>query len=118
GLLLFIYGHSLPVIFIGAAMWGLGTSLGFPLGMSAAGDDPRSAATRVAACATFGYIAFLAGPPLLGLASERIGLLNTLLIIVGLIVASGLVSGAARPAKTASAHEHSEYLPQVAEGHP
>ncbi|GAA1998141.1 MFS transporter [Microbacterium ulmi] len=97
GLLLFILAPSLPLVFAGAALWGAGVSLGFPLGMSAAADDPAKAAARVSAAATIGYIAFLAGPPLLGLISEHIGLLNTLYILVALIVASGLASPAARP---------------------
>lgn len=97
GLLLFIFAPSAPLIFVGAALWGAGVSLGFPLGMSAAADDPARAAARVSAAATIGYIAFLAGPPLLGLVSEHIGLLNTLLILVVLIIASGVASPAARP---------------------
>lgn len=97
GLLLFIFAPNLPLVFVGAALWGAGVSLGFPLGMSAAADDPAKAAARVSAAATIGYVSFLAGPPLLGLISEQIGLLNTLLIIVGLIVMSGLFSSAARP---------------------
>jgi MFS family permease len=97
GLLLFILAPSIPLVFAGAALWGAGVSLGFPLGMSASADDPARAAARVSAAATIGYVAFLAGPPLLGLISEHIGLLNTLYILVALIVASGLASGAARP---------------------
>lgn len=97
GLLLFILAPSIPLVFVGAALWGAGVSLGFPLGMSAAADDPAKAAARVSATATIGYIAFLAGPPLLGLISEHIGLLNTLYILVALIVASGIASPAARP---------------------
>ena len=97
GLLLFILSPSVPLLFVGAALWGIGASLGFPLGMSAAADDPAKAAGRVAAAATMGYVAFLAGPPLLGFVSEHIGLLNALYIIVALIVASGFASGAAKP---------------------
>ncbi len=97
GLLLFIVAPFGPLVFIGAALWGLGASLGFPIGMSAAADDPAKAASRVAAAATIGYIAFLCGPPILGWIGDHIGLLNTLLIVVGLIVASGLFSGAAKP---------------------
>ena len=97
GLLLFILAPSIPLVFVGAALWGAGVSLGFPLGMSAAADDPARAAARVSAAATIGYIAFLAGPPLLGLISEHIGLLNTLYILVALIAASGIASAAARP---------------------
>ncbi|MFG6444566.1 MFS transporter [Microbacterium sp. P07] len=97
GLLLFILAPNLPLVFVGAALWGAGASLGFPLAMSAAADDPAHAAARVSAAATIGYVAFLCGPPILGFISEHVGLLNTLFIIVGLIVASGLFSGAARP---------------------
>jgi len=97
GLLMFILAPSIPLVFVGAALWGAGVSLGFPLGMSAAADDPLKAAARVSAAATIGYISFLCGPPILGFISEQIGLLNTLYILVVLIVASGLASGAARP---------------------
>jgi len=97
GLLLFILAPNLPLVFVGAALWGLGASLGFPLGMSAAADDPAKAAARVSAASTIGYVAFLAGPPALGFISDHIGLLNTLYIILGLIVLSGFASGAARP---------------------
>ncbi|MDN3445296.1 MFS transporter [Microbacterium sp. APC 3901] len=97
GILLFILAPSLLLVFVGAALWGVGASLGFPLGMSAAADDPAKAAARVSAAATIGYISFLGGPPVLGFISEHIGLLNTLYILVGLVVLSGLFSGAARP---------------------
>jgi len=97
GLLLFILAPSIPLVFVGAALWGAGVSLGFPLGMSAAADDPAKAAARVSAAATIGYISFLCGPPILGFISENIGLLNTLYILVGLAVASGLASSAAKP---------------------
>ena len=103
GILLFILAPSLPLVFVGAALWGIGASLGFPLGMSAAADDPAKAAARVSAAATIGYIAFLGGPPVLGVISEHIGLLNTLFILVALVVASGLASGAAKPLKKENA---------------
>ncbi len=97
GLLLFILAPNMPLVFVGAVLWGIGVSLGFPLGMSAAADDPSRAAARVSAAATIGYVAFLAGPPLLGIVSDRIGLLNALFILVALVAASGLASGAAKP---------------------
>lgn len=97
GLLLFILAPSTPLVFVGAALWGIGASVGFPLGMSAAGDDPARAAARVSAAATIGYIAFLAGPPVLGVISEHTGLLNTLYVVVVLVAASGFFSGAAKP---------------------
>lgn len=112
GILLFILAPSLPLVFVGAALWGVGASLGFPLGMSAAADDPAKAAARVSAAATIGYISFLGGPPVLGFISEHIGLLNTLYILVGLVVLSGLFSGAARPLRT----DEMSSQPAAAEG--
>ncbi|MFV0318869.1 MAG: MFS transporter [Microbacterium sp.] len=97
GLVLFILAPNLPIAFVGIALWGAGASLGFPLGMSAAADDPKKAAASVSAAATIGYLAFLCGPPVLGWVSHQIGILPTLWIIVALIVMSGLASGAARP---------------------
>ncbi len=97
GLTLFILAPSFPIALIGVALWGVGASLGFPLGMSAAADDPTKAAASVSAAATIGYVAFLCGPPVLGWISHQIGLLPTLWIIVGLIALSGLASGAAKP---------------------
>ena len=97
GLIVFILAPTLPIALIGVALWGIGASLGFPLGMSAAADDPTKAAASVSAAATIGYVAFLCGPPILGWISHQIGLLNTLWILVGLIALSGFASGAAKP---------------------
>jgi MFS family permease len=97
GLIVFILAPSLPVALVGVALWGMGASLGFPLGMSAAADDPTKAAASVSAAATIGYVAFLCGPPILGWISHQIGLLNALWILVALIALSGFASGAARP---------------------
>ncbi|MCR2824789.1 MFS transporter [Microbacterium sp. zg.Y909] len=107
GILLFILAPNLPLVFVGAALWGVGASLGFPLGMSAAADDPAKAASRVSAAATIGYVAFLCGPPVLGFVSDHIGLLNTLYVLVVLVVASGFASQSARPlagAKVGAGH--------------
>lgn len=110
GLVIFILAPNLPLVFVGAALWGAGVSLGFPLGMSAAADDPSRAAARVSAAATIGYIAFLCGPPILGFISEHIGLLNTLFILVALVAVSGFASGAAKPiaGSTVGAGHHAE----------
>jgi len=97
GLMMFILAPNLPVAYLGVALWGAGASLGFPLGMSAAADDPAKAAASVSAAATIGYVAFLCGPPVLGWISHQIGILPTLWIIVGLIAMSGFASTAAKP---------------------
>ena len=96
GLALFIFVPTLWVAIVGVVLWGLGTALGFPTGMSAAADDPRNAAARVSAVATIGYCAFLIGPPLIGFVGEHIGLLHALLIVLVLIIAAGFATGATR----------------------
>ncbi|AMM34713.1 membrane protein [Sinomonas atrocyanea] len=76
---------------VGAVFWGLGAALAFPMGMSAAADDPRRAAARVSVVSTIGYIAFLAGPPFLGFLGDHLGLRHALLaILVPILVALAL----------------------------
>jgi predicted MFS family arabinose efflux permease len=96
GLLLVILGGNLVLAVIGVVLWGLGASLGFPVGMSAAADDPRTATASVAAVATIGYFAFLIGPPLIGVLGERVTLLNAFWVVVVLTVVAGLCAPAAR----------------------
>ena len=97
GLALVVWGSTLPVAMAGAALWGLGTALGFPVGMSAAGDDPAHAPARVSVVATIGYLAFLAGPPLIGFLGEHTGTLRALTVTGGLVALGLLISGVLRP---------------------
>jgi len=97
GLLLFILAPSTLFVFVGTVLWGLGASLGFPVGMSAAADDTKNAAARVSAVAIIGYFAFLVGPPALGLLGGAFGILNALFVILVLMVFAGLAAPAARP---------------------
>ncbi|MGV8970037.1 MAG: MFS transporter [Microbacteriaceae bacterium] len=99
GLLVVLLIESQLVVFVGVALWGLGASLGYPLGMSAASDDPRNAAARVAAVATVSTISGLVGPSVLGLLGEYFGLPEAFVVVVVLIALGLLVSSAARPPK-------------------
>ncbi|BDZ54653.1 MFS transporter [Agromyces marinus] len=98
GLALFIFGTEPWMLVVGTLMWGVGCSLAFPVGMSAAADVPdrADAAARVSAVAMIGYCAFLVGPPLLGFLGERFGILNALLVLLGLMVVAGIAAPAAR----------------------
>ncbi|MGO4950124.1 MFS transporter [Paenibacillus sp. DRB1-1] len=97
GIILVIWGQHYLIAGLGVVLWGLGASLGFPVGLSAAGDDPRGAAIRVGAVATIGYIAFLVGPPGLGFLGEHVGLLHALIVVLVGVIVAGLISGAAQP---------------------
>jgi len=94
GMLLFILGGHPAVFVAGAVLWGLGASLGFPLGMSAAADDERNATTRVAAVAMIGYLAFLGGPPFIGFLADHVGILHALFVVLTLVVAAFLCAPA------------------------
>lgn len=104
GLVIVIF-VPIPLIAVaGAVLWGLGAALGFPVGMSAAADDPRTAAARVSAVATIGYFAFLVGPPVIGLLGQYVGVLDALLVVLVLCAIGAVVAGAARePSREASA---------------
>ena len=47
--------------------------------------------------ATIGYIAFLAGPPLIGFLGEHTGTLHALTVTGGLVALGLLISGVLRP---------------------
>lgn len=102
GLALLIVVDSPVAAAIGIVAWGLGASLGFPVGMSAAADDPAKAAARVSAVATVGYFAFLVGPPLIGFLGEAVGLLSAFWVVLVLIGVAFIATPAARETGSAA----------------
>jgi fucose permease len=86
GVLTAVAAPSDPVAMVGVALWGLGASLGFPVGMSAAADDERYASARVSVVGTIGYTAFFAGPPLVGILGDHVGTLRALLVVPCVLV--------------------------------
>lgn len=90
GSLLVVLGDTLAA-FVGVVLWGVGASLGFPTGMSAAADDPQRAAARLSVVSTIGYLAFIVGPPLLGLLGDHVGVLRSLLL-VGLLAVPAILA--------------------------
>jgi fucose permease len=97
GVALFIVGPALPAAFAGALLWGGGTSLGFPTGMSAAADDPARAAPRVGVTASIGYCAFLGGPPLIGFLGDHIEVRYALVCVAVLLALAIAIAPALRP---------------------
>lgn len=91
GIMVFILTNEHWTAFCAAALWGLGGSLGFPVGVSVAADHPTDAARRVSIVSIFGYTAFLVGPPILGLIGERLGILDAFYVVAALLLVSLLV---------------------------
>ncbi len=102
GSLLVVFGGP-TLAFLGAAMWGLGASLGFPVGMSAAADDPVRAPARLSVISTIGYLAFLGGPPLLGYLGDHVGVLLAMLAVAAFLVPALLAVPAVREEGRAAA---------------
>ena len=73
GLLLVAFAPHYTLAVAGVALWGIGASLGFPLGISALSTDPVMTPARVSVLSTVNYGAALIGPPLLGIIADHIG---------------------------------------------
>jgi len=102
GLLVFALAGPLWLAMVGIVAWGAGAAFGFPVGLSAAADDPTRAPARVSVVATIGYSAFLAGPPLIGLLAQQVGYRQALLVVIVPIAVGLCVVGAAAPLKAAT----------------
>ena len=99
GVVLFVFGPVVPFAFVGALLWGAGTSVGFPLGMSAGGDEPDLAAGRVSVIASIGYCAFLAGPPLIGFLGNQLTVQHALTSVAVLLALALPLAPVVRPPK-------------------
>jgi MFS family permease len=93
GLLLFAYGPTTPLAFIGVLLWGVGVSLGFPVGMSAGADDAALAAPRVSVISSIAYCGFVAEPPLIGFLGQHFTVPHALAVLVAPLAVAGLLAG-------------------------
>ncbi|MEK4707946.1 MFS transporter [Bacillus sp. FSL R10-2780] len=100
GISIVIFGSNSYFLAVGVVLWGIGAALGFPIGLSAAGDDRENAISNVAAVSIIGYTAFLVGPPFLGILGESFGIRNALLAVLLFVFLSGIVSSVTRENKS------------------
>lgn len=96
GIGIVVVAPNLALGAVGVLLWGIGASLGFPVALSAAGDDPLHAARRASFVATAGYAAFLVGPPALGLLGEHVGLRNAILLVLVAVMCTIFAAGSVR----------------------
>jgi len=95
GTLLVFFATSDWMALVGFGLLGVGTSVMFPLAMSAAAQQTdRPAATNVASLAQISFVAFLLGPPLLGFVAEHWGIRWSFGIGLPLIALSFMLAGA------------------------
>ena len=89
GILTVIATPLIALPFLGAFLWGVGNSMGFPLCVSTISDEPRLSASRVGILALSSNVAGLAGPPLIGGMGQILGLLTAFYAPV-LLLGSGM----------------------------
>ena len=97
GVLLVVIGPWVGIALLGGVLWGAGASLGFPMGMSAAADDPVWSAPRVGVVASIGYVAFLAGPPLVGFVADGVGVRRAVGVVLAVLVVMVVLAPVERP---------------------
>jgi fucose permease len=100
GVILFILVGNRWIVLLGVLLWAIGVSMGFPLGMSAAAESGPDPAARISVVASIGYFANLAGPPVIGVLAQSVGLLDSLWLIVALFVAAFAVASSLRPPRS------------------
>ncbi|MBX3604645.1 MAG: MFS transporter [Piscinibacter sp.] len=107
GDVLVFFAPNAPLALLGFALMGVGTSVLFPLAMSAAAQRrDRPAAVNVAALAQTAFVSFMLAPPLLGLVAEHAGIRWSFGIGLPLVLLSLAVSGVLRGGGAAArAHE-------------
>jgi len=96
GVLIFAFTPVFWAIPVAMVLWGLGAGLGVPIGFSAAADEPRRAAARVAAVSSFATIAGLIMPQIIGNLGELIDLRVALTVVCAAAVLSFLLARAVR----------------------
>ncbi len=97
GVVLVVLGPWLPVAILGGVLWGAGAALGFPMGMSAAADDPVWAAPRLGVVTSIGYLAFLAGPPLVGFVADGVGVRKAVGVVLVALLLIAVLAPVERP---------------------
>jgi predicted MFS family arabinose efflux permease len=106
-----LIGEAVPAV-IGFALCGLGIANAVPLLFSAAGRlEPPS--PSLAAAFTLGYTGFIAGPPLIGILADQVGLPTTLSLLLLAAVAVSAFGGRATASKPAEGALPTEGAPQM-----
>ncbi|MFP4233529.1 MAG: MFS transporter, partial [Nitriliruptoraceae bacterium] len=82
-----VVSQQLPVALAGFAAVGAGLGVTVPLVFAAAGSRSDSPGAGVAAVGTVGYLAFVIGPPVVGLVADLVGL-RVSFALVALVIAA------------------------------
>jgi MFS family permease len=101
GLILVAVAPNPYIALLGFGLMGVGCSSVYPLAVSAAAQrTDRPASINVAALGQLTFVVFFVGPPLLGFVAQSLGIRNSYLVVVPLVIAALLVIKALSPTRT------------------
>ena len=103
GIVLFMTSEMTGLEFIAICIWGLGVSLGFPLTVSAMGDDSSMASPRVNMIITVVYISSITVGPALGALGQVAGIYVAFGIPLVMMAISAVLSRETKPLGKAGA---------------
>ncbi len=82
GILIFAFTPWFALVPVALVLWGVGAALGYPIGFSAAADEPARAAARVAAVSSFSTVAGLVFPAAVGNLADATTTRHALLLVI------------------------------------
>ncbi len=97
GTALFVFSPALPLAVAGTVLWGLGAALGFPVGMSAAAEDPTAPRAGSAWSPRSAIARSSPVPRCSACSATRSTVLRALTAIAVLFGFAALLAGVARP---------------------
>ncbi|GHT83399.1 MFS transporter [Actinomycetota bacterium] len=82
GISLYIFSPTEPLAVFGCVLWGLGVSFGYPVGITAAAESGKNSSFRASIVASIGNIMNIAGPPVIGLLANDLGIRLALCVLL------------------------------------
>ncbi|MDO5060691.1 MAG: MFS transporter [Actinomycetaceae bacterium] len=96
GLALLAFSPYYWLALLGAALWGIGAALGYPLSASVLAVDPLRSAGRLSVMSTISFGSAIAGPALIGYLAEYVGYQQALGILLVPAFVAWLLTGQLR----------------------
>jgi len=88
GVAVLVVAPNAAVAYLGFGIIGIGVSVGFPLGVSAAAALPGSASQNVAVLSFVALTGFLIGPPVIGFVAEHVAMRVGLAVLIPALLVS------------------------------
>jgi MFS family permease len=97
GIALFMANNAISIPFVALLIWGAGMAIGFPMCVSAMGDEPKLSAARINMIMTTIYITSITVGPALGSIGQLFGIYVAFGIPLVISLIAFRLSGATKP---------------------